>query len=271
VKDSVVLFAALLLAGVLLFACPLPTLAAQPGTTGDVLLSTLDGDDYEVDVAHNSDAGELLAVWSSAGWLYGQRLDDEGVPLGEPFPIEDLAVSFSPAIAYSPGAGHYLVVWEYTPNGIGDIYGRLVASDGTLLGDHFLIRGGASDQTDPAVATDGTDFFVVWEQAPAGGAASIQGCVVFSNGSVGPVVAPVTPADGVERMDPALDYSPAADEYLAVFAHGQPGDSAIHARRIAPNASLPGAEYTVFQHGTEPCHVDVACDKVNTSCTYLVV
>ncbi|HSJ56560.1 MAG TPA: hypothetical protein VLC95_05240 [Anaerolineae bacterium] len=270
-KDTVVLFAALLLAGVLLFACPLPTLAAQTGTTGDVLLSTLEGDDYEVDVAHNSDASEFLAVWSSAGWLYGQRFDHEGLPLGEPFPIEDLAVSFSPAVAYSPGAGHYLVVWQHTPNGVGDIYGRLVTAGGALLGDRFLIRGGASDQTDPAVATDGTDFFVVWEQAPSGGAASIQGCAVFSDGSVGPVVAALTPSDGVERMDPALDYSPEADEYLAVFAHGQPNDSAIHARRVAPNASLPGAEYALFQHGNKAGSVDIAAAAVDTGGAYLVV
>ncbi|WP_224243169.1 hypothetical protein [Hyalangium gracile] len=81
-----------------------------------------------------------------------------------------------PAVAQ--GQGVYLVVWEVSSTATGsspDIVGvRVRASDGALLDSSPLpIATGASSQTEPAVAFDGTHFLVVW--AESGGAPSIQG------------------------------------------------------------------------------------------------
>ncbi|MCU0308412.1 MAG: hypothetical protein MUE51_11715, partial [Thermoleophilia bacterium] len=76
------------------------------------------------------------------------------------------------AVAHNPRADQYLVVWEGTPDAGGrEIWGRLVAADGTPIGAQLRISDmgpdgdPAFDANDPAVAYNprADEYLVVWE------------------------------------------------------------------------------------------------------------
>ncbi len=61
------------------------------------------------------------------------------------------------------GGENYLVVWQDWREGAWMVYGARVDADGYVLDpDGFPIAGGEEWVGSPAVASDGTNFFVVW-------------------------------------------------------------------------------------------------------------
>jgi hypothetical protein len=88
----------------------------------------------------------------------------------------------SPALA--AGASNYLVVWEdyrhSSPSvSHADIYGARVGTNGVLLDRAgFAICTATNNQTAPAVAANGTDYLVVWEDQRDGPATNIYGARV---------------------------------------------------------------------------------------------
>ncbi len=115
-------------------------------------------------IAH--DGGNYLVVWQqmldSTGSYYrveGIRISADGVPIGpQSFSISSGDKAGNPDLAF--GGGNYLVVWQ--DNQFYDIYGALVDTIGTIK-SQFGIRTGSGLQEDPAVASDGQGFLVVWE------------------------------------------------------------------------------------------------------------
>jgi hypothetical protein len=90
------------------------------------------------------------------------------------------------AIAF--GGSQFLAVWsDNRDSNNGDIWGTRLASDGTFL-DTLGIKIAASpgNQTNPAVAFDGTSFVVAWEdfKVVGGTDSDIVGARVASDGSV---------------------------------------------------------------------------------------
>ena len=122
---------------------------------------------------------------------------------------------WDPAVAYNPTNHRYLVVWSDDRNEGSrgtDIYGQLLAADGTRIGGDFRISGPAatSYEYDPAVAYNpaSNQYLVVWRDRrndatrgwdiygrrvkatgkPAGGDFRISGPAATDN-EFGPVVA----------------------------------------------------------------------------------
>lgn len=66
----------------------------------------------------------------------------------------------------------FFVVWEDQRNLAtkDDIYGQLISSDGTMLGDNFLVAGTGNVERRPVVAADTRDgsYLVVWESMMEG-------------------------------------------------------------------------------------------------------
>ena len=148
-----------------------------------------------------------LAVWTdnrngaaaSGSDIYGIRLAADGSPLDRSaFPISVAANrQFEPVVA-SNGAD-FLVAWtdlRNTPSyaAQADIFATMVAADGHVMQpEGFLVSGATNDQSAPAVAAMGTEFFVAWQDArkattsPArpdiyGARVSRTGSVVDTNG-----------------------------------------------------------------------------------------
>lgn len=65
-------------------------------------------------------------------------------------------------VAFGPSNG--LVVYPHSNLSPHDLYGILVAADGTVQGAEFPIAADGNDHASPVVAFDGVNYLVVWQQ-----------------------------------------------------------------------------------------------------------
>lgn len=112
-------------------------------------------------------AGSCLAVWADqrvGSQIYGCRID----PTGQVLDTGGVPLSFSAATQRSPavafGNNEFLVVWHDYRNGPADIYATRVDTAGRVLDSAGIaVARVAHEQRYPAVAFDGVDFMVTWE------------------------------------------------------------------------------------------------------------
>lgn len=148
------------------------------------------------------DGTNYLLVWNdmNSGVLgptnvFGQFIDPSGQKVGNMFRISTEGQSvLVTGLAF--GSGHYLVTYLRfnTGPGIAGMYGKFVEPDGSL-GNRFLITNPAATGALNNVATDGTDFLVVWTAGATfeavkarlvDGATGAIGAVATLNSSPGP-------------------------------------------------------------------------------------
>jgi hypothetical protein len=127
----------------------------------------------EPDVAYNRHANRYLVVWqqlAGALWdVHGQQVHGGGgLYQGDITIAYYTASSTAPVVAAiptSPTADKFLVVWEllYAPSDR-DLYGRLVAEDGTPGSDFWIAWASGIDESSPAIASSETSlqYFVTW-------------------------------------------------------------------------------------------------------------
>jgi hypothetical protein len=107
--------------------------------------------------SYNPADDEYLVVWDAGEDIAGRRLAGDGTLLGA---VIDVALEeepeLAPDVAYT-GAGGYTVVWFRKVDSSGsDVYGQAIASDGSLVGDNYLIAGEAQDEQNPRLVPDGS-------------------------------------------------------------------------------------------------------------------
>jgi large repetitive protein len=109
----------------------------------------------------------------------GSVLDPDGIAMSTTANVEP-----SPAIAFD--GTNYLVVWtDRRLQTNGDIYAALVSQTGGVLDPNgILISAAGQDQSEPAVAFDGTNYLVVWTDHRSGGDTDIYGARVAPDGTV---------------------------------------------------------------------------------------
>jgi hypothetical protein len=132
------------------------------------------------DQAHPSvafDGTNYLVVWTddrSKGRhdaferpdVYGARVTEAGVVLDRAGIPISTARSYqgTPSVAFD--GSNFLVVWDDSRTGTMDIYGTRVSRTGAVLNRRgFTISKARNEQTDPSVAFDGTNYFVVWSDS----------------------------------------------------------------------------------------------------------
>ncbi len=147
-------------------------------------------------IAYNPDDDQFLVVWderigyapdsavASRTDTIGQIVGVDGSTIGDPIPIEaDTPYTLRQDVDYNSQSGMYLAVWKGDESGdfaFADIQGRLIARDGSLASEIFLIYDNGDDATDdgsseryfdesklPVIAanTNSNGFLVVWEEA----------------------------------------------------------------------------------------------------------
>lgn len=123
--------------------------------------------------------GQYFVVWQdrrgSTEDVYGRRIQSDGTLLDGAGNAGLAIVTATlnqtrPRVAYSAGADSYLVVWQQNATDIG---GRRVSSagvlaDGAVTTAGLAISAATNTQSNPSVASNGTDFLVVWQDKQSG-------------------------------------------------------------------------------------------------------
>ena len=116
--------------------------------------------------------------------IYGARITESGMVLDP----AGIPISYARNDQYKPavasGLGNYLVVWEDLRAG-SEIYGARVTSGGLVLDTSGIpITSAPNTQARPAVAFDGTNYLVVWQDNRSGLSFDIYGARVTIEGVV---------------------------------------------------------------------------------------
>jgi len=142
------------------------------------------------DLAIAFDGTNYLVVWvdlrsGSTYDIYGARVNESGSVL-DPAGMAISTVAGDqelPAIAFD-GTDH-LVAWQDNRSGSYDIYGARVSASGSVLDpDGIAISTAAGYQMAPAIAFDGTNHLVVWQDNRSGSSWDIYCARVSEAGTV---------------------------------------------------------------------------------------
>ena len=198
-----------------------------------------------------ADAAGALVIWEdfrigedvSFHQLFGARLD---MGAGSRQSANDRFLSPMPneqrdPVIASNGNG-YLAVWSTmtNENTLRDVYGmRFDATGEPLDSTRFAICNETSSQLDPAVASNGTDYLVVWEDL-RGDDTHIYGTRVIADGSVTDPMGVQLTTGPKRRGDPAVGSD--GTDYLVVWTdyfESYQADSDLYGTRVAAADGQP--------------------------------
>lgn len=108
--------------------------------------------------------------------IFGILLDSSGSPSGSSFPICTESGDQTRPVVEFDGVG-YLVAWQDAREIVGDIYGQRISTSGTLIGSEIAICDSSGTQQKPAIASNGSNNLVVWEDT-RGATADVYGAIV---------------------------------------------------------------------------------------------
>ena len=209
-------------------------------------------DQYDPAIAWSG--GNYLVVWTdtrrvttSGTDIYGARIKPDGQVLDTSgLPICQVSENQSnPAITWN--GSKFLVVYEdmrnaVSPDYYNDIYGSLVSSSGTVTLIGNPIAGGARNQYSPAVASDGSNCLVVWQDTK-GTFPMICASRVSANGTIldtaGIQVSPVSST----QSSPAVAFD--GTNYMIVWSDLRGGVPDLYGVRFSTSAIRTGNEIAI--------------------------
>lgn len=173
-----------------------------------------DGSNYLVVWQDTRRAPNEYHIWGTRVHPDGRVLDPAGIPISPASGVQVL-----PAVAFD--GANYLVVWGsaelWAP---GDIYGARVTPDGVVLDSAGIaICTDAADQRNPAVASDGSNCLVVWEDVGSWDYSDIYGARVSPGGTVLDSAAIAISTAPYHQGAPAIAFD--GVNYLVVWEDGR--------------------------------------------------
>jgi hypothetical protein len=177
--------------------------------------------------------------YRAGSWLiYGARVSQDGLVLDpNGILVSTMARDHSdPAVAFD--GTNYLVVWSEFDGYSSDLYGARVSRNGAVLDPGgFVISSANRDQNSPVVASDGSGYWVVWEDGRASGRENlydIYGARVTAEGEVlNPDGVPVSVAD-LWQVNPAVAYD--GMNYLVAWSDEREyGNWNLYCSRVTPD------------------------------------
>jgi hypothetical protein len=187
------------------------------------------------------DGTNYLVVWTDDRlWsqdIYGCRVSPTGALLDPSAILVATAAGWRqyPAVAFD--GTNYLVVWEDFRDYVHyDIYGARVTQAGTVLdtAGGIAISTAIYDQRAPALAFDGTNYLVVWEDSRSHFSYDLYGARVTRAGAVldgGPTVGIAISTAASDQTNPAVAFDGA--NYLVVWQDRRSGREDIYGARVA--------------------------------------
>jgi MYXO-CTERM domain-containing protein len=212
-----------------------------------------------------SNASGYLAAWGDAQQdVSAMRLSPTFAPVdAAPFPVS-LAANQETNVAVAFNGRRHLAVWEDQRRAAGasattsDVRGARIGTDGTVADPNGLQIGGtAAAETAPAVASNGTDFLVTWQDARSG-VAQIYGARVTDTGALPDTLGFAVSSGLADQTTPAVASDGAS--YFVVWtvggavngarvnAAGQVQDATpviVTATGAHPAVAFNGAQYLV--------------------------
>jgi hypothetical protein len=221
-------------------------------TTGDQQEPTI-GMDY---------GGNLVVAWTSGHdgsgqGIFAQRFLNTTDPLGPEFRVN----TYTTGSQYEPGIwetanADFVVVWTSSGGQDGDgagIFGQRFAADGAPLGAEFRVNTYTiGNQYQPAIASSGGNFVVVWQDAgPGPPGPGVFGQRFDYSGT------PLGPQFHVETYTTGLQAAPAVavnynDEFVVVW-HGDGHDGSdlgIFGQRYSSSGMPVGPEFRANTYTT---------------------
>lgn len=193
------------------------------------------------------DGSSFLLVWQDyrAGTpaIYAATVTASG--LTEPAGLILSAASGfrgTPAVARSDGG--YLVAWADARSMTStDIFAALLELDGRLSdAGIFAVASGPADQGGPAVASNGTDYLVVWQDESADAGSNLRGArVSAAGGALDPAGIDISIGGG-RQSAPALIWN--GSQYLAAWEDTRNGTTDVFAVFLGPTGTI-GTEFQV--------------------------
>ncbi len=173
--------------------------------------------------------------------IYGARVSPGGGVLDRiGFPISTAPDSQDcPSLTF--GGANYLAVWQDRRDAAGyHIYGTRISQTGIVLdASGIAISINANGQEHPAVAYNGQDYFVVWQDACSGLSWDISGTRVTESGVIiEPNGTPISTAAG-HQMFPALACNDST--YLVTWEDTRNGGTSncdIYGARVRPSGTV---------------------------------
>jgi large repetitive protein len=188
----------------------------------------------------------------------GNLLDTAGIAIS---PAQ--GGQYRPAVAY--GGASYLATWDNYRNSDDDVCGARVTPAGVVLDSSGIdVSLAANDQQSPAIAFDGTNFLVAWQDYRDGsGFTDIYGARVSPEGAVLDPTGFVISHAADDQRDPALVFDGA--NFLVVWDDGRDGgDWDILGARVTPQGILLDSAGFVISHAQFPqCYPAVASSGTN--------
>ena len=129
---------------------------------------------YQRDPSVASNGQSYLVAWSSYGQegvnpsygVFAQLMDVSGNFIGDEFRVNSYTLYQQEEVSIVSNGENYLVTWQSNAedgSGFG-IYGQMLDSAGNFINDEFRLNTyTTSHQMNPAVASNGEDFIIVWE------------------------------------------------------------------------------------------------------------
>lgn len=196
------------------------------------------GDSTQQNPAVAANGTDWLVVWQhdsgTSSWtdVYGARVSQSGTVLDAGGIPISTAVNHQWYPSVASNGSDWLVVWQDARNWNStrnDVFGARVSSRGTVLDrSGIAVSTAANSQSYPAVAANGTDWLVVWQDARGGGSTDIYGARVNSGGSVldGEGIPVSTAAN--HQSGPAVAAN--GTDWLVVWQDGRTGGGVYGAR-----------------------------------------
>lgn len=145
--------------------------------------------------------------------------------------------------AASSASGYTLIVWEdlrdSSTSGV-DIRGVILDQNGSVIDPpgELVICNKPGEQSHPNVATDGSSFLVVWQDARNSGTTGfdIYAAIVSSSGVVSPAGGFAVAALASDQKYPDVAWM--GSSYVVAWEHNESGDWNIHAARVSASGEL---------------------------------
>jgi hypothetical protein len=192
-----------------------------------------------------SKGSEFLVVWtdyrngSESGDIYGALLTRTGKVLNP----NGRAISTADGLQYEPSVAvngnQYFVAWSDQRNGTEaqDIYGSRLNSEGVVLDTNGIAVSTADNcQGAPAVASDGTTYFIVWDDTRTGYEADIYGARVAPDGQVFDPSGIVLSSAGMDQRHPSIAFD--LPNYVVVWDDARDPMSVVYGTRLVPDGTV---------------------------------